>query len=367
MKILHVYKDFDPPVRGGMERHMSMMCRYQREWADVEAMTCSRSVLTSVVDRDGTKVTEVGELGRFQGAPLALKFPLYLKMAKADVIVVHVPNPTAELSWLLMRPKAKLVVRYQSDVVRQARAMKYYNRYQQAFLKLADTILVSSQEYLETSKSLAPFKEKCRVVPLGIEHESFGRSDEHILNECYEHYGKNYVLFAGRHRYYKGLHVLVQAAKDIDATVVIAGDGPERNALMQQAKELGVNIEFPGLLSDEGLAAHLKGAGVVAFPSVARSEAYGLGILEAHAAGKPVVATQLGTGVEFVNQDGETGFNVPPGDSDALAASINTLLYDSSLRERLGKQAQERARNEFEARTIAEMEYSIYQEVLDAK
>ena len=367
MKILHVYKDFDPPVRGGMERHMALMCRFQREWADVEAMTCSRSMLTSVVDRAGTKVTEVGEWGRFQGAPIAPKFPLHLRMAKADVTVVHVPNPTAELSWLVSRPKGKLVVRYQSDVVRQARAMRVYAPWQQKFLAKADVILVSSQQYLDSSETLAVFKDKCRVVPLGIVAEDFSSPDAELLTECHDHYGKRYVLFAGRHRYYKGLQVLVKAAQAIDATVVIAGDGPERKRLEAMAQQLGGEVEFPGMLSDAQLVAYLHGAAVVVFPSVARSEAYGFGILEAHACGTPVVATQLGTGVELVNQDGVTGINVAVNDVDALAEAVNFLLADDALRTRYGAQAKTRVVEEFNARHIAELEFSIYQELVDAE
>ena len=366
MKILHVYKDFDPPVHGGMERHMSDMCRFQCDNAEVEAMTCSRSMLTSVVDRNGTKVTEVGEWGRFQGAPLAPKFPLHLKMAVADVVVIHVPNPTAELSWLLMRPKGKLVVRYQSDVVRQARAMKYYRPFQQAFLRKADVILVSSQAYLDSSETLAPFKDKCRVVPLGVVSEDFAHPNEELIDEYHDMYGEDYVLFSGRHRYYKGLHVLVKAAKLINATVVIAGNGPEREGLIELAKSLDVDIEFLGVLSHEALVAHLHASSVVAFPSIARSEAYGLGILEAHACGTPVVATTLGTGVEYVNSHGATGLNVTPNDSEALAEAINTLLVDRDLRKAYGQHAQVRVKSEFSAQHVADIEFGIYQEILDA-
>lgn len=367
MKIMHVYKDFDPPVHGGMERHMALMCRYQREWAEVEAMTCSRSMLTRVVERDGTKVTEVGEWGRFQGAPLSPKFPLHLKMSNADVVVLHMPNPTAELSWLLMRPKGKLVVRYQSDVVRQARAMKIYRPFQQALLRKADVILVSSQEYLDSSETLVAFKDKCKVVPLGIVPEDFAHPKPELLGDCHDRYGERYVLFAGRHRYYKGLHVLIEAAQHINATVVIAGNGPERNRLKQQAKDLGVDVDFPGMLSHNQLVAHLHAATVVAFPSVARSEAYGLGILEAHACGTPVVATQLGTGVEFVNQDGFTGINVAPDDPEALAEALNRFLNDESLCAEYGTQARERVSKDFHAQTIAEMEFSMYQELVNAQ
>ena len=75
------------------------MCRFQRQWADVKALTCSRSLWTRHVERDDTKVIEVGEWGRFQSAPFSPLFPLYMRRIKADVVVVHVPNPTAELGF----------------------------------------------------------------------------------------------------------------------------------------------------------------------------------------------------------------------------------------------------------------------------
>ncbi len=364
MKILHVYKDFDPPVRGGMERHMALMCRYQREWAEVSALTCSRSLWGRDAVRDEIPVREVGEWFRLQSAPASPMFPWHMRRSDADVMVVHVPNPTAEIGWLLGRPKAKLVVRYQSDVVRQAAAMKVYKPFLMKFLDKADIIIPSSQQYLETSKTLAPFKDKCRVVPLGIVPSEFASPDGARIAALQEQYPPSFVLFAGKHRYYKGLEYLVKAAPRIRAHVVIAGDGPERAGLMKLANETGVSISFPGALSQEDLIAHLHAARVVVFPSVERSEAYGISMLEAHACGTPVVATTLGTGVEFVNAHDETGLNVTPRDAAALADGVNRLLDDETLRQAMGAQAQERILREFDARRIAHDEFEIYRELL---
>lgn len=363
MKILHVYKDFDPPVHGGMEGHMALMCRFQREWAEVEALTCSQSLRTKKVLRDGTAVTEVGEWGRFQSAPVSPMFPYYLRKNQADVVVVHVPNPTAELGYLMSRPRGKLVVRYQSDVVRQAAAMKLYRPFLMKFLAKADMILVASEQYIHTSTVLQSFRDRCRVVPLGIVPEDFDPPAEDRVRSVRESYGGRFVFSFGRHRYYKGLEHLVRAAEQIDARVVIAGAGPESSRLKSLARGLGAEVDFPGPLPHADLVAHLHACEVMTFPSVERSEAYGVAMLEAHACGKPVVATRLGTGVEFVNLDGETGLNVRPGDSKALAEAINTLLNDAELRERLGARARERVRNDFDARRIAREEFEIYEEV----
>lgn len=365
MKILHVYKDFDPPVRGGMERHIALTCRFQRQWAEVEALTCSRSLRTQVVERDGTRVTEVAEWGRLQSAPLSPAFPLHMRGTKCDVMVIHVPNPTAELGWLLARPRACLVVRYHSDIVRQAAAMRIYRPIQMQFLRRADIIVPTSQQYLDTSATLEPFCSKCRVLPLGIVADEFARPREERVAELRAQYGREFVFFSGKHRYYKGLQYLIDASISIGSKVVIGGDGPERRALETRARSLGAKVEFTGELSQEELVDHLHACAIFVFPSVARSEAFGISILEAHACGKPVVATKLGTGVEFANLHGETGLNVSPHDPAALAAAVNVLLADAELRGRFGDTGRRRVRTSFDAETIARQELSLYESTLE--
>lgn len=364
MKVVHVYKDFDPPIHGGMERHIALLCQYQKQWCDVEALVCSRSLRTRHDEFDGVPVTFVGEWGRFQSAPASPLFPLYMRQCHANVMVVHIPNPTAELGWLMTRPRSALVVRYQSDVVRQATAMRFYRPFQERFLRQADMILPTSQQYLDASPMLKQFEDKCKVMPLGIVAEEYVTCDSEAVEKIHERYGHPFVFFCGVHRYYKGLPWLVRAAAQIKAPVVIAGDGPERANIMKLAEELGVDIVFPGFLDKEALNAHLHACSVFAFPSVERSEAFGLSMLEAHACGKPVVATRLGTGVEYVNEEGKTGLNVPPKNAAAFAEAVNTLLDDVTLRETMGAYAQERVRTHFNAETLAHQEYKLYEKAL---
>lgn len=364
MHLLHVYKDFDPPIAGGIEGHMARMCRVQRAWANVEALTCSRTCRTRVVERDGTRVTEAAEWGRFQNAPMAPTFPALLRRMARDVAVIHAPFPTGELSWLLARPRARLVVRYHSDVVRQATAMRVYGPLQRMFLERADCILPTSRQYLDTSPMLAAVRDRCRVIPLGIDTAAFDRPSEEGVAALRAKYGQ-YVLFAGRHRYYKGLRVLVEAAQAIRASVVAAGDGPERDACRRLAEERGVRMFFPGTLTHQELVDHLHGCEAFVFPSIARSEAFGIALLEAHACGKPAVATTLGTGVEFVNRHGETGLNAPPGDPHALAEAVNALLDDATMRDRMGRTARERVRTEFTMEQIARREFEVFEELME--
>ena len=134
---------------------------------------------------------------------------------------------------------------------------------------------------------------------------------------------------------------------------------------MRLAEELGVNVTFPGVLAQDELVAHLNACAVFAFPSVERSEAFGVSVMEAHACGKPVVATKLGTGVEFINQDGQTGINVEPRDVRALAEAVNALLADPARRSELGTAAKRRIEADFHVEKVAEAEFSLYQRVVE--
>ena len=108
------------------------------------------------------------------------------------------------------------------------------------------------------------------------------------------------VLFVGRLVPYKGVDVLLEALKGLDAVALIVGEGPLRARLEEQARELGVcrvSVRFLGAVDDDELAALYRACNIFVLPSVTRQEAFGVVQLEAMAAGKPVVSTDLGTGV----------------------------------------------------------------------
>jgi glycosyltransferase involved in cell wall biosynthesis len=136
-----------------------------------------------------------------------------------------------------------------------------------------------------------------------------------------------YVLAIGRHVVQKGFDVLLQAfreacdASDFGWDLVVAGDGPERNALIRQADELGIRprVHFPGATDRDSTASLFKGCALFVLPS--RHEPFGIVNLEAMAAGRPVVATAVGGVPEFV-VDGQSGRLVRPDDPGELADAI---------------------------------------------
>jgi rhamnosyl/mannosyltransferase len=134
------------------------------------------------------------------------------------------------------------------------------------------------------------------------------------------------------------------------------------------ARDLGVEarVQFVGEVRDEELPAYYAASDIFVLPASERSEAFGAVQLEAMAAGKPVVCTELGTGTSFVNRDGETGFVVPARDPDALAAALARLMDDAALRARLGAAGRARVRQEFTLENMVARVMRVYDQVLDA-
>src|SRR5262249_13039827 len=159
---------------------------------------------------------------------------------------------------------------------------------------------------------LRRYAAKCEVVPLGIDASRFAQADERQVAALRERYGAPLLLFVGRLRYYKGLHVLLEALPSVRANLLIAGDGPEREHLEALLGVAG-RVHFLGDTPDEDLPALYRAAEVFVLPSHLRAEAVGLVQLEALASGVPCVCAELGTGTSYANRHGETGLVVPPG------------------------------------------------------
>jgi glycosyltransferase involved in cell wall biosynthesis len=150
------------------------------------------------------------------------------------------------------------------------------------------------------------------------------------------HEARRRVVFAGRVIKAKGVHVLIRAAAEVDAEFVVCGDGHALEQMRRLARRLGIadRVRFTGWLDGHSLAQELADASVVAIPSV-WPEPFGLVGIEAHAAGRPVVASATG-GTEDWLEDGQSGLTVPPADARALARALEELLRDPDMQARMG-------------------------------
>lgn len=138
------------------------------------------------------------------------------------------------------------------------------------------------------------------------------------------------ILFVGRLVRAKGLAVLLRAAAGLEGrSVVVAGDGPERQSLEALAVELGVDVRFLGWVDESRRAALLRGCRVFAMPSL-WEEPFGIAGVEALGAGLPVVASRVG-GIPSWLDDGHGGLLVEPGDVDALRSALRRVLEEPHL------------------------------------
>lgn len=378
MRVSLVNKYYFPPHLGGIEVYLQML-------AEGIAACPGHSVKAIVSNEAPTTIREViggVEVLRLSRSFAAASTPVALGMSSAiraaatgtersDLFHLQFPYPWGDWAWQRAGSPGPMVLTYHSDIVRQRVMGALYRPVQARLLARADRIIVASPPMIENSPFLRPHAGKCRVVPFGIHVERYAPTPEHVAraDALRARHDRPLVLFVGRFIYYKGVDVLVRAMADVDADCVLVGAGPLEGELRELATALGISerISFVPPVSDEELAAYFRAADVFCLPSVARSEAFGIVQLEAHASGTPVVCTDLPTGVPWVNVDGETGLVVPVGDAGALASALRRLIADDDLRARMGQRARERVLAEFTVDRMVESTLAVYEEALGRK
>ncbi len=372
MRILHLGKFF-PPHPGGIERFVADLAAAQA----AQGMTVRVLAHAEPGARRSSRF-RVGDVevdlaachGQVVYAPVSPAFPRRLARAirefRPDVLHIHVPNTSA--FWALLSPAARRlpwIVHWHADIPLDARrralrlAYRIYKPWEQALLRRAQNVIATSQAYADSSDALRPWREKVRVIPLGIadtlDTATAPPSPQPTPANGREGNGLR-LLAVGRLSYFKGFDVLLRAlARVPDASLVLVGDGERANALRKLAAELGVDarVRFAGRLDMDAAGQALldkayANADIFCLPSTERAESFGIVLLEAMRAGLPVVASDIrGSGVGFVVRDGETGLLVPPGDADALAAALRRLAGDAALRRKMGDAGRARLQREF--------------------
>lgn len=366
LSILHLGK-FYPPHMGGMETHLRDLVSGLSGSEDVRVIVAGDSIRGRVDRIDGAIITRVPTWGVVASMPVTPTLPWELMKVKPDLVHVHVPNPAAAFAIALARYRGPLVIMHQSDTLGRKLLKRITDPFVNAMMRRADRIIVASQRYLASSEELAPFKAKCRVIPMGIniekEREDMGAESDGIVRE----HGPRLVLAVGRLVGYKGFIYLLEAMRKVDATLLLVGTGPLDAELRRAAQSYGAShkVKFLGRVDD--LQKYYRASSVFVLPSISRAEAYGLVQLEAMAAGLPVVNTDLDTGVPEVSIDGVTGITVPPADANSLARAINALLEDAAMRRRMGEAGRVRAHREFSPGLMIERTMKLYEDVLQER
>jgi len=365
MRVLHLGK-FYPPFRGGIESHLQALCRELTKSITVNVIVANETARLLASEIDQVKVRRLPRLFNLGASPVCPTMPGEIRNTRADIIHLHLPNPLAALAYLASGHRGRLIITWHSDIVRQQTMARMLGPLDNAILRRTSALIASSPNYVDSSAILSRNRDLCRVIPFGIDANSFRPRDAEIAAKIRRRYGPRIVLAVGRMVYYKGFEYLIRAMASVNGHLLLVGEGPLQAKLERQAFEAGVRdrITFLGRVSQDEVIGYYHAADVFAMPSIARSEAFGIAQLEAMACGKPVVNTRLLSGVPFVSLDGVTGTTVTPADACELASAINRLLDDPGLREKYGAAAAQRARTEFSIETMVDRTLQLYREVI---
>ena len=358
-RLLIAGKAYAPHI-GGIETVMQQTAEYMRRYAKTKVLCCRDELgLTKKEKIRGVPVTYAGSFGTVASCPVSFSYlgEFRRKVMLADTVELHLPFPVADLALLLSGYKGRVVVAWHSDVVRQKHMLTLYKPLMKWLLKRADAILVATKAHIDSSPYLPPFREKCVIVPYGIDpaEYEFRPHLTPLTSQLRNSHAKK-ILFTGRLVYYKGADVLLEAFANVraDAELFFAGTGVLEPELQARAETLGIRdrVHFLGRRMTPDLRDMFADCDLFVLPSVANSEAFGIVQLEAMVNGKPVINTALPTGVPLVSIHGETGLTVPPQDAGALTDAMEQLLTDDALREQYGKAARERVLREFSLETV---------------
>jgi glycosyltransferase involved in cell wall biosynthesis len=371
LSVLNVYKTYFPDPPGGIQEAIKQLCLASSQFSIKNTVFSlspnnSPSLITrqeALVVREKSWLAPAScDIGGYSA------FKTYSSLAKrSDIIHYLHPWPFADLLNLSAPTNKPKVLTYVSDVVRQKHLNTLYSPLMWKHLQNMDVIIANCPAYADTSPILSNklIRDKVRIIPLGIDDASYlTESDDSILSKGMIEEDEPYFLFLGVHRYYKGLHNLINAAQYTSAKIIIAGSGPKTDELISQANKLNLrNVIFMGQVSDAEKISLIKHCRAFILPSHLRSEAYGMVLVEASLMSKPLISCEIGTGTSYINLNDQTGFVVNPNAPHELAEAINQLFKDQSLAIKMGNNARNRYEQLFSGPAMGKAYADLYHQL----
>lgn len=281
-----------------------------------------------------------------------------------SVDVVHSHGYKTDIySYFAARPLGIPLVATCHNWTHDSAAVRMYEFLDALVLRAFDSVVVVSERMAATMRSSGIAPSKLHLIENGVDVVAFSTASARRPSPsrpC-----KLVVGTAGRLIPLKGLAYFLQAARELlfefaEVSFVIVGAGPEREKLQQLARELGIgdSVLFTGHCQNMPVAY----ASMDIFVLASLLEAMPMVVLEALAAEKPVIATQVGA-VPRIISAGETGLLVPPKDVQALKLAMLRLLRDAPLRRRLGEAGAAAVRGSHSRQAMAKKYLHVYQQL----
>ena len=370
LKVLHFYKTSLLDSHGGVEKFIDTLCKGTYDLGvENTFLTLSKKYVNEEIKFK--KYTIINAKEDFYFFSTGFSISAFLKFKKltkkVDIIHYHFPNPFADILHFLSGNKKPFLITYHSDIINYRYLLFIYKFLMNKFLGKSKNIIVTSHNYIKSSIYLRKYKNKVRVIPIGIDLKTYPKINKKIIDRYKIQFKDPFFLFIGALRYYKGLEYALKAIQNTNYKFVIAGDGDNKSKLIKLAYDLKLdNVTFLGDISEEEKVCLLKLCKCFLFPSNKRSEAFGIALLEAAAFGKPMISCNIGTGTSFVNIHNETGLVIKPNSAIEIRKAMNFIISNPDISKSMALNSKKRYLNLFTAEKQAKNYLEIYKEIFCA-
>ncbi|MHB8481889.1 MAG: glycosyltransferase family 4 protein [Nitrospiria bacterium] len=384
MKIAHVVSTF-PPYRGGIG---NIACHYAEEQAllghDVEVFTPNYH---DDYDGEGRGLDKENKFKLHRLTPwlkygnAALVPQLLWKLPSFDIVHFHYPffggvEWISFLRFIYVRPP-KIIISYHMDVIGEGVLRLFFKGYTKIILPLlihqADIIFSATLDYAETS-AISRFlgQKPVEIIPYGVSTLFQPKQkNEQLIRRLNFSENNSVILFVGgldHPHYFKGVNILIEAVAKLERKgirLLIVGNGDLIPSYREEARkrDLQDQVFFMSGVTDEELPDYYNLADLVVLPSIDRSEAFGLVLLEAMACGRPVIGSSL-PGVRAVIEDHKNGLLVKPGDAEDLKEKIQFILDHDETGGQFGLNGFKKVEEHFRWNRILDQVEKVYQKVL---
>ncbi len=343
IKILHIYKCFDLEPKGGIEQ-------YIKHFSASTYNFNVRNTLLFLGDKNyeldlgylklfsEKKLFEISS-NTFGSISFFIKFIELQK--KNDIIVFHYPWPFGDLVTIFNIVSKPYLIFYQADIIKQKNLEKIYKPIRYFFFKNSKRIIVTSTNYMTSSKVLLKWKHKIDVIPIHLNEklieEKINLGKKSIIDD-------GYFLFIGKNRHYKGIELLEK--------VFLRLPSIKLKIISNINKDNTDNVEYLTDINDENKYAYIRNSMAIILPSTHRSESFGISLLEGLFFGKPLISTELGSGTSFVNLNNVTGIVIKPNSEKELYNAIIKIHEDEDLRVTFSKNALDRYKKIFDEKNL---------------
>lgn len=330
------------------------------------------------------KVNYLRPIFKYGQAALVLGLGRRLKAGKFDAVNVHLPagfNLAEGVAWAKLTGRIKhYVVYYHMDIVGSGFKKLLYGLYSHIImpwvLRSADKITVTSLDYAYHSnlgRMIKQNKTKFTELPNGVDTKFFIPQEKPgKLLEKYNLKGDKVIGFVGgldSNHYFKGVNILIKSFKSLlnnkseSLKLLIVGTGNLKDDYQKLAEELGLKdkVVFTGFVKDEDLSLHYNLMDIMVLPSIDKSEAFGMVLIEAMACGLPVIASDL-AGVRSVVERDVNGLLVKPKDENDLKDKLDYLIKNQAVAKGFGLNGVKKAREKYDWQVIAKQLLKILEE-----